>query len=840
MNTDHSKLNGAHRTLTKSHNRFTADPVERLRGYRMVWGAPGGPPSDWKAGAALGNGDIGALIYGHPADFGVALGKSDLWDCVPGTKSNFRGESFEQLRQIFSARDQSAFNRLFLETEVSPKSHAIGGGTLRLHFFEQAGTHSPQLTCDLATGTSELEFYPYGMDTDLHTWGKIKVQSLVSRSAQVVAMRVMATDTCPGFAVDPTLRRNFPPEVAPIGSVTWELSRGESSSLPKAKTILRDGVVLLKQTFSNGDFVVTALAAKNCETESHAAGTRAVGVFRTVEGSAMEIFVTLVTSQDSADPVAEAERRVRAAMETGYETIHAEHTQWWSEFWNRSAIFLSDPTLERWFYVSLYYCASALEPGRQSPGLQGVWVHEEVPAWFGDYHTNVNLQAVYWGVFGANRVELAEPFLRLIQQLYPQAKRDTESYFRMKGVRFPHAASIEGYELTEADWAASLGLSVGGSGWLAMLLFDLYRYTMDRELLAKEIFPLLADVADFYADFLTWNAEHERFDLFPSVFFEALSPRLASVGTNSLYELSLVRGALHVALAAASLLDADVDRRKRWQRTLDGLADFPRNDQGAWTGFEGRDLRTTGGHQFDLPPVFPGEHVSLWHGPQKWRDAASESLLARDPQRSKTGQAWCGGQGVRELIRMGEVEMVRDAAAYTPANVPTTNALTHNWMSHFLQTEHAMGMCSVPVEMLVLQTGDVLRFLPCFPEDVAVAFHSLRAPGAFLVSGEKRQAVLDYAVIESLAGAELRLANPWSRTIARLRDAKSGREILLSDHEILVVSTTPDQILILDRPEVPCESITMREITTDDMSPVDSGAPVQLMGCQGVVSVENN
>ncbi|MFZ4599563.1 MAG: glycosyl hydrolase family 95 catalytic domain-containing protein, partial [Terrimicrobiaceae bacterium] len=450
--------NRTHRTLTSSYNRFTADPLKRLQAYRMVWGAPGGPPSDWKAGAALGNGDIGALIYGHPADFGIALGKSDLWDRVPGTKSTFRGESFEQLRQIFAAKDQSAFNRLFSEPEVSPKSHATGGGTLRLHFFEQAGTHSPQLTCDLATATSELEFYPYGMDTDLHTWGKIKLQSLVSRSAQVVAMRLMATDICPGFAVDPTLRRNFPPEVAPVGSVTWELSRGESSFLPRAEPIVRDGVVLLKQSFKNGDSVVTALAAKNCETESHAAGSRATGVFRTVEGSAMEIFVTLVTSQDAADPLAEAEHRVRAAMETGYEKIHAEHTQWWSDFWKRSAIFLSDPTLERWFYVSLYYCASAIEPGRQSPGLQGVWVHEEVPAWFGDYHTNVNLQAVYWGVFGANRVELAEPFLRLIRQLYPQAKRDTESYFRMKGVRFPHAASIEGFELTEADWAASLGL----------------------------------------------------------------------------------------------------------------------------------------------------------------------------------------------------------------------------------------------------------------------------------------------------------------------------------------------------------------------------------------------
>jgi hypothetical protein len=52
--------------------------------------------------------------------------------------------------------------------------------------------------------------------------------------------------------------------------------------------------------------------------------------------------------------------------------------------------------------------------------------------------------------------------------------------------------------------------------------------------------------------------------------------------------------------------------------------------------------------------------------------------------------------------------------------------------------------------------------------------------------------------------------------------------------------TTPDQILILDRPEVPCESIAMREITSDDMFPVDAGAQVKLMGCQGVVSVEKN
>jgi hypothetical protein len=153
-------------------------------------------------------------------------------------------------------------------------------------------------------------------------------------------------------------------------------------------------------------------------------------------------------------------------------------------------------------------------------------------------------------------------------------------------------------------------------------------------------------------------------------------------------------------------------------------------------------------------------------------------------------------------------------------------------MSHFLQTEHAMGMCSVPVEMLVLQTGDVLRLLPCFPDDVAAAFHSLRVPGAFLISGEKRQAALDYAVIESLAGAELRIANPWPGATARFRDAVTGNEILVSDQEILSVQTSPDQILILDRPDVPHESIAMRNI--EALSSDDQGSPIQVMGCQGI------
>jgi hypothetical protein len=118
-------------------------------------------------------------------------------------------------------------------------------------------------------------------------------------------------------------------------------------------------------------------------------------------------------------------------------------------------------------------------------------------------------------------------------------------------------------------------------------------------------------------------------------------------------------------------------------------------------------------------------------------------------------------------------------------------------------------MSSVLGDMLLLHTGDVLRVMPCMPKNITAAFYNLRAPGAFLLSGEMRNGEIAYVIIESLAGGELTLANPWPEQTIRLRNAGSNAVVCESSAAQVAFSTTPALILICERTAHPIESFNI-------------------------------
>ena len=111
-----------------------------------------------------------------------------------------------------------------------------------------------------------------------------------------------------------------------------------------------------------------------------AAGSRLVGDFLSDSNAPLEIYLTIVTSFDSPDPLAEAKQRLRSAAQLQYEGLLNSHCQWWKRFWERSFVSFGDKDIEKWWYVSNYLCGSILRPGKQTPGLQGVWVKENYAA----------------------------------------------------------------------------------------------------------------------------------------------------------------------------------------------------------------------------------------------------------------------------------------------------------------------------------------------------------------------------------------------------------------------------------------------------------------------------
>jgi hypothetical protein len=115
-----------------------------------------------------------------------------------------------------------------------------------------------------------------------------------------------------------------------------------------------------------------------------------------------------------------------------------------------------------------------------------------------------------------------------------------------------------------------------------------------------------------------------------------------------------------------------------------------------------------------------------------------------------------------------------------------------------VQANHTPGMCSVLNDMLLLAPDGVLRVFPCFPRHVTAAFHGLRAPGAFLVSAEKRGRAVDYVLVQSLKGNTLRMANPWRRRPLRVRDARTGAVLLKTKGTTFELPTKRGWLVIVE------------------------------------------
>jgi hypothetical protein len=123
-----------------------------------------------------------------------------------------------------------------------------------------------------------------------------------------------------------------------------------------------------------------------------------------------------------------------------------------------------------------------------------------------------------------------------------------------------------------------------------------------------------------------------------------------------------------------------------------------------------------------------------------------------------------------------------------------------------MQVDHGPGMHSVLGDMLLLNTGGVVRVFPCFPAEVPCSFSSLRTAGGFVVSAEKRGTETDYILVKSVSDNVLQIANPWESQ-ARIRDAATQKELLVSAGEVLSVKMKAGQVIIIDRPESPMENL---------------------------------
>ena len=249
-------------------------------------------------------------------------------------------------------------------------------------------------------------------------------------------------------------------------------------------------------------------------------------VFRNVKEATL--LITAATTFRSHDPLATCTKILKKAMGRAYSCIRAEHLNDYQELEQRVCLDLkgdtvSLPTDERlrrvqqgetdsgllalYFRYGRYLLIASSRPGNLPANLQGIWCNDFLPAWDSKYTININAQMNYWPAEITNLNECHEPLISHIHRMYPNGVKTAKDMYGARGFMAHHNTDIWGDTNPQDTWMGST-YWVLGAAWLCLHIWEHYEYTLDIDFLTAN-YPLLKEACVFFEDFLIENEQGE-------------------------------------------------------------------------------------------------------------------------------------------------------------------------------------------------------------------------------------------------------------------------------------------------------------------------------------------